>query len=118
MFGIVTLRMIRKILIACRGDVARRLIGEYAEADVQTVAVYTMEDYNSEHARLADEAICIGKTSKSYHIDWPRIISAAEISDVDAIHTGDGPLSTHERFAEVCDECDIHLINGNAEPFT
>src|SRR6185503_15103797 len=95
------LRMIRKVLIACRGEVAVRLLSEFA---VQTVAVYTVQHCNSEHARLADEAICIGETLRSYHSDWPRIISAAEISDVDAIHPGDGPLCNHERFAEVCTE--------------
>ena len=88
--------MIRKVLIACGGEVAIRLVSEFTKSDVQTAAVYTAQDCNSEHVQLADEAICIGETLKSYYGDWPRIISAAEISDVDAIHPGDGPLSTHE----------------------
>lgn len=112
------MRLIRKILIACRGETAIRLLSEFANADVRTVAVYTEQDCNSVHVELADEAVCIGTLLESYRCDWPRIISAAEITDVDAIHTGNGSLSTHERFAEICDECDIHVINGNAEPAT
>lgn len=107
--------MIKKVLIACRGEVAVELITEFARAGVQKVAVYTMQDQKSEHVRLADEAVCIGKTLQSY-VDWLRIISAAEICDANAIHTGGGPLSTHERFAEVCDESGIHLVNGNPGP--
>jgi acetyl-CoA carboxylase biotin carboxylase subunit len=102
--------MIRKVLIACRGAVAVRLLSEFAKSNVRIVAVYTEEDCHSEHVQLADEAICIGRTVKSYASDWERIISAAEISEADAIHPGDGPLSAHERFAEVCTECGIHLI--------
>ena len=82
---------------------------------MRTVAIYTQEDSNSEHIKLADEAICIGKTLQSYESDWERIISAAEISEVDAIHAGDGPLSAHERFAEVCAECDIQLIKDSEQ---
>ncbi len=103
--------MIRKVLIACRGETASRLLSEFATSDVLTVAVYTQEDFSSEHVKLADEAICIGKTIKSYASDWHRIISAAEISEVDAIHVGDGPLSAEERFAEVCAECDIEFLS-------
>gem|GEM_PF-2504019 len=110
--------MIRKILIVCRGEVAIRLLSEFAEAGVRTVAVYTAQDCNSEHARLADETIYLGETFSSCYSDWPRIISAVEISEVDAIHLGDSPLSTHERFAEVCDECDIQLIRGNGNQVT
>jgi acetyl-CoA carboxylase, biotin carboxylase subunit len=107
--------MIKKVLIACRGEVAVRLLWEFAKSDVQTVAIYTLQDCNSEHVRIADEAICIGKTLKSYGSDWHRVISAAEISDVQAIHAGDGPLSTHERFAEVCVECGIQLISDSEQ---
>jgi len=107
--------MIRKVLIADHGDVAVRLLSEFKSAGVKTVTVYTVQDCNSEHAQLADEIICIGDTPKSYYSDWHRIISAAEISEVDAIHPGDGPLATHERFAEVCTEIGIQLIGRNAE---
>ena len=106
--------MIRKVLIADHGDVAIRLLLEFKRAGVKTATVYTMQDCNSKHVKLADEAICIGKTPKSYYSDWHRIISAAEISEVDAIHPGDGPLSTHERFAEVCAKWGIQLLGRNA----
>ena len=102
--------MIRKVLIADHGDVAIRLLSEFKRAGVKTVAVYTVQDVNSEHVQLADEVICIGDTPKSYYSDWQRIISAAEISEVDAIHPGDGPLSTHERFAEVCSEIGVQFL--------
>ena len=107
--------MIRKVLIADRGEVAIRLLSEFAGAGVKTVVVYTQEDCDSEYVRIADEAICIGKTLMSYYSDWQRIITAAEITDVDAIHPGDGPLSSHERFAEVCTEIGIQLIGRSAE---
>ena len=105
--------MIKKVLIADHGHVAIRLLSEFKRAGVKTVAVYTMQDANSEHVILADEVICIGDTPKSYFSDWQRIISAAEISEADAIHPGDGPLSTHERFAEVCREIGIQLLGRN-----
>ena len=108
--------MIRKVLIACGGEAAIRLISGFAKSSVRTVAVYTAEDCNSGHMRLADEAVCIGETLKSYESDWPLIISAAEVSDADAIHPGDGPLSIHERFAEACTESGIRLIGRDAEP--
>jgi len=93
--------MIKKLPIACRGETAIRLLWQFADVNIQTVAVYTEEDFNSVHIQLADETICIGKRLK----DCARldcVISAAEVSDVDAIHAGDGPLSADERFVEVC----------------
>src|SRR5436190_23451526 len=107
--------MIKKVLIACHGAGAVRLLSEFARSNVRTVAVYTQQDCNSEHIQLADESICIGETLKSYYSDWHRIISAAEISEVDAIHSGDGPLSTHERFAEVCTEIGVQFLGRNDE---
>ena len=107
--------MIKKVLIACHGPSAVRLLSEFARSNVRTVAVYTQEDHSAEHVQLADEIICIGKTLKSYTSDWHRIISAAEISEVDAIHPGGGPLSTDERFAEVCTEIGVQLIGRDAE---
>jgi acetyl-CoA carboxylase biotin carboxylase subunit len=107
--------MIKKVLIADHGDVAIRLLMEFKRAGVKTVTVYTQEDCNSEHVQIADESICIGKTLKSYHNDWHRVISAAEISEVDAVHPGEGPLSTHERFAEVCAEIGLQFLGRNAE---
>jgi acetyl-CoA carboxylase biotin carboxylase subunit len=105
--------MIKKVLIACRGETAIRLLSQFAKANVRTVAVYTRDDSNSAHIQLADEIICIGGTLKSYTTDWQRIVTAAEVSDADAIHAGDGPLSAHERFAEVCAECGIKLITDS-----
>lgn len=105
---------IRKVLIADHGDVAIRLLLEFKRVGVKTVTVYTEQDCNSKHVQLADEVICIGKTPMSYSSDWHRIISAAEISEADAIHLGDGPLSTHERFAEVCAESGIQLLGRHA----
>ena len=105
---------IRKVLIADHGDVAIRLLIEFKRVGVKTVAVYTEQDCNSQHVQLADEVVCIGRTLKCYHSDWHRIISAAEISEVDTIHVGYGPLSTHERFAEVCAESGIQLLGRNA----
>ena len=102
--------MIKKVLIARGGEFATRLISLFAESNVRTVAVYTLQDCNSEHIRLADESICIGKTLKSYYSDWHLIISAAELTEVDAIHAGDGPMATHERFAEICIEIGMQLI--------
>ena len=90
--------MIKKVLIACAGGTAIQLLSQFADANIQTVAVYTLEDCNSVHIQLADETVCIGKTLKSYTKDWHRVISAAEISEVDAIHAGDSPLSADERF--------------------
>jgi acetyl-CoA carboxylase biotin carboxylase subunit len=107
--------MIRKVLIADHGDVAIRLLSEFKRDGVKTVAVYTQEDHSAEHVQLADEIICIGKTLKSYSSDWHHIISAAEISEADAIHPGDGPLSTHERFAEVCGEIGVRFLGRNPE---
>ena len=106
--------MIKKVLIADHGDAAVRLLWEFKRVGVKTVTVYTEEDHSSAHVQLADETICIGKTLKSYSGDWHRIISAAEISEADAIHPGDGPLSTHERFAEVCAEIGIRFLGRNA----
>jgi len=104
--------MVKKVVIACYGATAFRLMMEFKRVGVKTVAVYTSQDINPDYLQLADEAICIGDTSKSYS-DWSRIISVAEISDSDAIHPGDGPLSNHEHFTEVCHEIGIKLLGWN-----
>src|SRR5271163_385637 len=103
--------MFEKILVANRGEIAVRIIRACKELNVKTVAVYSEADANSMHVQLADEAICIGKApaSESYlRID--RIISAAEVTDVDAIHPGYGFLSENAHFAEVCESCNIRFI--------
>lgn len=108
--------MFEKILIANRGEIAVRIIRTCKEMNIRTVAVYSEADANSMHVQLADEAICIGKApvSDSYlRID--RIISAAEITDVDAIHPGYGLLSENAHFADVCENCNIKFIGPNSD---
>ncbi len=107
--------MFEKILVANRGEIAVRIIRACKELNVRTVAVYSEADANSMHVQLADEAICIGKapSSESYlRID--RIISAAEIADVDAIHPGYGFLSENAHFADVCENCNIRFIGPSS----
>jgi acetyl-CoA carboxylase biotin carboxylase subunit len=107
--------MFEKILIANRGEIAVRIIRACKELNIRTVAVYSEADANSMHAQLADEAICIGKApaSESYlRID--RLISAAEIADVDAIHPGYGFLSENGHFADVCENCNIRFIGPSS----
>jgi len=100
-----------KILIANRGEIALRIIRACKELGIATVAVYSEADVDSLHVQLADEAICIGSppSSESY-LKIDRIISAAEISDVDAIHPGYGFLAENAHFAEVCASCRIKFI--------
>lgn len=103
--------MFQKILIANRGEIAVRVICACKDLGIKTVAVYSEADRNSLHVRFADEAICIGpaKSSRSY-LDIPSVISAAEITNVDAIHPGYGFLSENADFAEVCEASDIKFI--------
>ena len=107
--------MFEKILVANRGEIAIRILRACKEMNVRTVAVYSEVDANSMHVQMADEAICIGKgpSSESYlRID--RIISAAEIADVDAIHPGYGFLSENAHFADVCESCNIRFIGPSS----
>ncbi len=107
--------MFEKVLVANRGEIAVRIIRACKEMNIRTVAVYSEADVNSMHVQLADEAICIGKApaSESYlRID--RIVSAAEIADVDAIHPGYGFLSENAHFADVCESCNIRFIGPNS----
>ena len=103
--------MFRKILIANRGEIAIRIICACRDLGISTVAVYSEADRNSLHARFADEAICIGpaRSSRSY-LDIPAVISAAEITNVDAIHPGYGFLSENAEFAEVCRDSGLCFI--------
>jgi biotin carboxylase len=95
--------MFEKILVANRGEIAVRIIRACKELNIRTVAVYSEIDVNSMHVQMADEAICIGKAAASEsYLRIDRIISAAEITDVDAIHPGYGFLSENAHFAEVC----------------
>src|SRR5437899_5414657 len=108
--------MFRKILIANRGEIALRVICACKELGIATVAVYSEADRNSLHVRFADEAVCIGppRSGDSY-LNIPHVISAAEITNVDAIHPGYGFLSENANFAEVCEASHITCIGPPAE---
>jgi acetyl-CoA carboxylase, biotin carboxylase subunit len=103
--------MFRKILIANRSEIALRVMEACKELDIATVAVYSEADRNALHVRFADEAVCIGppRSSESY-LNIPQVISAAEITNVDAIHPGYGFLSENANFAEVCEASHITFI--------
>jgi acetyl-CoA carboxylase biotin carboxylase subunit len=107
--------MFRKVLVANRGEIALRILFACKELRIQTVAVYSEADRDSLHVRFADEAVCIGpaKSLESY-LNIPSIISAAEITNVDAIHPGYGYLAENAYFAEVCETCNIKFIGPPA----
>src|ERR1700678_4322897 len=96
--------MFNKILIANRGEIALRVICACKDLGISSVAVYSEADRNSLHTRFADEAVCIGpaKSARSY-LDIPSVISAAEISNADAVHPGFGFPSENSDFGEVCE---------------
>jgi acetyl-CoA carboxylase, biotin carboxylase subunit len=101
----------KKILIANRGEIALRIIRTCREMGIKTVAVYSTADRESLHVRFADEAVCIGAPpSKESYLNIPRIISAAEITNADAIHPGYGFLSENAEFSSVCHEYGIKFI--------
>lgn len=108
--------MFSKILIANRGEIAIRIIRACKEMGVKTVAVYSQADATCLHVRLADEAVCIGTAmpANSY-LNVPAIISAAEITDVEAIHPGYGFLAEDAHFAEICESCQIKFIGPSPE---
>lgn len=108
--------MFSKILIANRGEIALRIIRACKEMNIKTVAVYSDADRNSLAVRFADEAVCIGpaQSSQSY-LNIPAIISAAEITDVSAIHPGYGFLAENAHFAEICESCNITFIGPTPE---
>jgi len=108
--------MFSKILIANRGEIALRIIRACHDMGIRTVAVYSQADRNSLHVRFADEAICIGQASSSNsYLNIPAIISAAEITDVEAIHPGYGFLAENSHFAEICESCKITFIGPTPE---
>ena len=108
--------MFQKILVANRGEIALRIICACKELGIATVAVYSEADRNSLHVRFADEAVCIGppRSSESY-LNIPHVISAAEITNVDAIHPGYGFLSENANFAKVCEASEITFIGPKPE---
>jgi len=105
-----------KILIANRGEIALRIIRACKEMGIKTVAVYSQADADSLHVHLADESVCIGKAfSKESYLNIPALISAAEITDAEAIHPGYGFLAENAHFAEVCASCQIKFIGPKPE---
>ncbi|MBD3425985.1 MAG: acetyl-CoA carboxylase biotin carboxylase subunit [Candidatus Omnitrophica bacterium] len=108
--------MFTRILIANRGEIALRIIRACKEMGIKTVAVYSTADASSLHARLADEAVCIGKAMpSSSYLNIPSIISAAEVTDVEAVHPGYGFLAEDAHFAEICESCQIKFIGPTPE---
>ena len=108
--------MFHKILIANRGEIAIRVIRACKEMGIKTVAVYSQADRHSLHVKLADESVCIGPASSALsYLNINAIISAAELTDAEAIHPGYGFLSENADFAEVCEKCGITFIGPSAE---
>lgn len=103
--------MIKKLLIANRGEIALRIIRTCREMGIKTVAVYSDADKDSLHVRFADEAVCIGApVSKESYLNIPRILSAAQITNADAIHPGYGFLAENAGFAEICIDSKLNFI--------
>jgi acetyl-CoA carboxylase biotin carboxylase subunit len=111
-----TMPLFRKVLIANRGEIAVRVIRACRELGIKTVSIYSDVDRESMHVKLADEAICIGpaRISDSY-LNIPSILSAAEVTDSDAIHPGYGFLSENPQFAEACIKSRIAFIGPTTE---
>ncbi|MBK7257916.1 MAG: acetyl-CoA carboxylase biotin carboxylase subunit [Ignavibacteriae bacterium] len=108
--------MFKKVLIANRGEIALRVIRVCKQFGIKTVAVYSQADRDSLHVRFADEAVCIGPPpGKESYLKIPRIIAAAEITNVDAIHPGYGFLAENASFAEICASTGIKFIGPSAE---
>ena len=108
--------MFHKVLIANRGEIALRIIRACKEMGIKTVAVYSTADSESLHVRLADESVCIGPApSLQSYLNINAIISAAELTDAEAIHPGYGFLSENAAFAEICENCGITFIGPTSE---
>ena len=108
--------MFSRILIANRGEIALRIIRACKELGVETVIVYSQADRNASYLHLADDRICVGEApSADSYLNIPRIIAAAEIADVQAIHPGYGFLAENNHFAEVCRSCKIEFIGPSVE---
>ncbi len=108
--------MIKRILIANRGEIAVRIINACNELGIEAISVYSKADENSVHVELADESICIGPPpAADSYLNIHAIISAAEIANVDAIHPGYGFLAENEKFARVCKACNIKFIGPDPE---
>nr|WP_318538977.1 acetyl-CoA carboxylase biotin carboxylase subunit [Terribacillus saccharophilus] len=107
--------MIKKLLIANRGEIAVRIIRACNELDIETVAIYSEADKEALHVQLADEAYCVGPApSKESYLNFSNIISVATLTGVDAIHPGYGFLAENPDFAELCAECNITFVGPSA----
>ncbi len=108
--------MLKKILIANRGEIALRVLRACRELGIQTVAIHSDVDESAMHVRMADESICVGPASaQSSYLNIPAIITAATLTNVDAIHPGYGFLSENQRFAEIIEEHNIKFIGPSSE---
>jgi len=108
--------MIKKLLVANRGEIAVRIIRACRELGIETVAIYSEADKEALHVQLADEAYCVGpKTSKESYLNMTNIISVATLTNCDAIHPGYGFLSENADFAELCRECNITFVGPSPE---
>src|SRR5438270_2858126 len=108
--------MFQKILIANRGEIALRIIRTCKEMGIRTVAVHSTADADSLHVRFADQAVCIGPApSKESYLNIPRLMSAADVTQCDAIHPGYGFLAENVEFAEVCSKSGIVFIGPSPE---
>lgn len=111
--------MFKKVLIANRGEIALRIIRVCKQFGIKTVAVYSKADRDSLHVRFADEAVCIGPPpGKESYLKIPRIMAAAEVTNVDAIHPGYGFLAENASFAEICTTSGIKFIGPSADMIT
>ncbi|MEK4521775.1 acetyl-CoA carboxylase biotin carboxylase subunit [Psychrobacillus sp. FSL W7-1457] len=108
--------MMKKVLIANRGEIAVRIIRACKELDIETVAVYSEADREALHVQLADEAYCIGpRLSKDSYLNFSNIISVAKLTGCEGIHPGYGFLAENAEFAELCEECDIKFIGPTSQ---
>ena len=108
--------MLKKVLIANRGEIAVRIIRACREMGIATVAVYSDIDKDALHTQLADEAVCIGPAAaKDSYLNITNILSACVLKGVDAIHPGFGFLSENAKFAKMCKECNIKFTKGKSQ---
>lgn len=108
-------KMMKKVLIANRGEIAVRIIRACREMGIETVAVYSEADRDALHVQIADEAYCIGpRLSKDSYLNFSNIISVAKLTGCDGIHPGYGFLAENASFAELCEECAITFIGPSS----
>ncbi len=108
--------MFKKILIANRGEIALRIIRTCKEMGIRTVAIHSEADHESLHVKLADESVCVGPPEvRESYLAVPRILSAAEITNADAVHPGYGFLSENAEFANICRKCGLTFIGPTPE---